>query len=69
MRRWVVMGRGAPGKGGHPATWAYGYFELALLFGMTEGAVRRAVCRKQLDPGDLASVLSFATARAGRRRA
>lgn len=43
--------------------WAYGYADLAALFGMREGAVRQAVCDGRFDPADLVSVLMFAVRR------
>lgn len=43
--------------------WAYGYAELALLFGMTENAVRQAVNRGAFDPASLADVVDFANRR------
>jgi hypothetical protein len=48
---------------GRPKLWAYGYADLALLFGMQEAAVRQAVKRQRLDPGSLASVVDFANRR------
>jgi hypothetical protein len=63
VRRWVEMPRRAPGKGGQPRTWAYGYPELAALLEMTEGAVRQAVRRDQFNPADLASVVDFVVRR------
>lgn len=39
--------------------WAYGYTELADLFGLTEDGVRQAVARKILDPASLESVCCF----------
>lgn len=51
-------------RGGHPRLWAFGYPELADLFGMSEPAVRQAVHRGQVHPIDLASVVSFALRRA-----
>lgn len=48
---------------GRPRLWAYGYADLALLFGMKEPAVRRAVADGRLDPSSLQSVLAFAAKR------
>lgn len=49
--------------------WAFGYADLAALFGMKEGAVRQAVCDGRFDPSSLESVLAFAAwRRAGHRR-
>lgn len=57
------MERPRRGKGGHRSSWAYGYPELAVLFAMSEGAVRQAVCDDRFDPLSLASVVDFAIAR------
>jgi hypothetical protein len=46
--------------------WAYGYADLALLFGMTEGAVRQAVRRGAFDPGNLESVFEHLQRRRAR---
>lgn len=43
--------------------WAYGYADLAALFGMREGAVRQAAYDGRFDPADLVSVLAFAARR------
>ena len=43
--------------------WAYGYADLARLFGMTPSAVRQAVYRGSFDPGDLESVMQYAARR------
>jgi hypothetical protein len=43
--------------------WAYGYADLAALFGMREGAVRAAVARGKLVPGDLRSVAGYLRSR------
>jgi hypothetical protein len=43
-------------SGRGPRLWAFGYATLAKLFGMTEGAVRQAVCDGRLDPSDLEMV-------------
>lgn len=41
---------------GRPRLWAFGYADLAQLFGCSEGAVRQLVKRDRLNPRDLASV-------------
>lgn len=43
--------------------WAYGYADLALLFGMSENAVRQAVKRGAFDPASLESVVDFSNKR------
>ena len=40
--------------------WGYGYADLALLLGATEGTVRNWVCRKKLAPHDLLTLFRFA---------
>jgi hypothetical protein len=49
--------------GAQPRMWAYGYADLAALFGMREGAVRAAVARGKLVPGDLRSVAGYLRSR------
>jgi len=39
--------------------WSYGYGELAALFGMSRGAVRKAAQRGRFDPSSLRSVMLF----------
>lgn len=46
--------------------WAYGYADLALLFGMTEGAVRQAVRRGAFDPRSLESIFEHLQRRRAR---
>jgi hypothetical protein len=48
--------------------WAYGYADLARLFGMTEGSLRQAVARGRLDPTSLESVMAFAAKRRSLQR-
>lgn len=70
-RRSLVITSGRIPPRGRPRIWAYGYADLAVLFEMTERAVRQAVHRGRVVPGDLASVLAFLAhrqARAARRR-
>lgn len=52
---------------GRPRSWAYGYADLALLFGMSETAVRKAAKRDSFDPGSLASVIEYAARRRARK--
>lgn len=47
-------------RGGRTRLWAYSYADLALLFGMSEDAVRQSVSARTLDPSSLESVLAFA---------
>lgn len=42
-----------------PKRFAYTYADLAVLFGMTEGAVRQAVSRGKFDPRSLSSLFHF----------
>lgn len=46
---------------GRTRLWAYGYADLAMLLGVSEGAVRQLVRRGKLDPSSLASVVAFAS--------
>jgi DNA-directed RNA polymerase specialized sigma24 family protein len=39
--------------------WAYSYADLAELFDMTEGGVRRAVERGRVDPSSLRNICRF----------
>ena len=55
-RRWVEASR-LLRKGDR--AWAYGYRDLARLFGVTASAVKAAVLRGTLDPGDLVSVVKY----------
>jgi len=49
---------------GRPASFAYGYADLAQLFGYRNvGSVRNAIHRRLFDPSDLESVLAFAAQR------
>lgn len=52
---------------GRQKVWAYCLTDLAELFDMSEPALRKAVSRGALDPGDLKSVLDFALMRMGLR--
>ena len=52
---------------GRPLIWGYGVADLAVLFGMEERAVRRAIERETFDPASLASVVAFAGLRAQER--
>lgn len=54
---------------GHVALWAFGYADLAALFGVNEGAVRMMVQREQLDPRDLESVCRVWATRLARAQA
>ena len=48
------------GKNSGPTRlWAYGYADLARLFGMEETAVRKVVQRGGLDPANLSEVIDF----------
>ena len=47
------------GKGRHPKKFNYTYNDLAELFGMTVGAVRKAVHDGRLDPENLSSIYEF----------
>jgi len=50
-----------PGVGGkyRPKLWAYGYSDLADLFGLAEQSVRQAVSARRLDPSSLRSIVAF----------
>jgi hypothetical protein len=48
--------------------WAYGYADLAALFGMREGTVRQAAARGKFDPTRLESVVEFINARRSKCR-
>ena len=61
--RRVVHMRNGPRRGGQPKTWGFGYPDLAALFGMSMGAVRRAVYDGRVDPLSLASIMAFANKR------
>lgn len=39
--------------------WAFGYGDLAYLFGISENTLRQIVFREQLDPGSLKSIIDF----------
>ena len=54
-RRTVIESGRVP-KGGRPKLWAYGYQDLAELFGTSPEAIRQRVKRGTLDPSDLESV-------------
>lgn len=47
--------------------FAYGYFELAMLSGKSEQAVRLDVMRGRVDPESLVSILDWATRCRARR--
>lgn len=50
-------------KKGRPLIWGYGVADLALLFGMEERYVRRAIERGTFDPASLPGVIAFAELR------
>lgn len=54
--RRVVIESGRVPKGGRPRLWAYGYADLAQLFGTTTQAIRSRVQRGTLDPSDLEDI-------------
>lgn len=54
--RRVVIESGAVPRAGRPRMWAYGYADLAKLFGTTPRAIRARVERGTLDPASLASI-------------
>lgn len=56
----VILPRRPHRRGGHPKLWAFGYPELAALFGMSLPATRQAVSRERVDPADLANLVAFA---------
>lgn len=60
QRRLVIVSdlvpRGRKGRQG-VRLWAYGYADLAALYGVPEATVRSRVKRGKLKPGDLLSVL------------
>lgn len=58
VRRKVRMARKLRPKQ-RGALWAYGYFELAVLAGKSEQAVRLDVMRGRVDPGDLGSIFDW----------
>ena len=51
-----VIESGKVPKGGRPKLWAYGYEDLAELFGTTVEGIRQRVKRETLDPGDLEDI-------------
>lgn len=64
--------RRAGKRSGRLRLWAYGYADLALLFGMSEGAVRTAAYEGRFDPASLASIFEYAARlreKAGRKTA
>lgn len=75
-RREVVPIRGMPQRRVHVVTsgrerpraelWAYSFADLALLFRMAEGSVRRAARKGRFDPASLASILEYAQRRRAR---
>ena len=58
-----VFTSGLTPKRGRPRLWAYGYADLAALFGMNEAAIRWHVREGNFDPSSLESVLAFADRR------
>jgi hypothetical protein len=50
-------------KKGRTRLWAYGYADLAQLFGMSKGAVCKAVQRGRFDPANLSEIIDFALSR------
>jgi hypothetical protein len=54
-RRTVIESGRVP-KRGRPRLWAYGYEDLAELFGTTPRAIRARVERGTLDPSDLEDI-------------
>jgi hypothetical protein len=61
--RRVVTVSSIAARRGRPRLWAFGYADLALLLGCSEGAVRQLVKRQRLDPRDLASICTAWRAR------
>ncbi len=62
-RRTVITSplvRRAGKRSGRLRLWAYGYADLALLFGISEGATRTAAYEGRFDPASLTSILAFA---------
>jgi hypothetical protein len=57
VKRRVVRTTGRPAPGSK--VWAWGYADFAVLFGMSEAAVRQRVKRGAFDPSDLESVFEF----------
>lgn len=55
-----VITSGLVPKQGRPRLWAFGYADLAKLYGLSEGAVRQRVSAGQLDPADLRSIVALA---------
>jgi hypothetical protein len=55
QRRFVICSPLVPRRG-RPRLWAYGYADLAALFGTTEGVLRKEVCERRFDPSDLRAV-------------
>lgn len=51
-RRAVIVSKRKPQR----TLWAFGYLDLADLFGVKPATVRHWVCQNQLDPGDLAAL-------------
>jgi hypothetical protein len=51
-----VIESGLVPKGGRPKLWAYGYEDLAQLFGTTAEGIRCRVKRGTFDPGDLEDI-------------
>lgn len=54
--RRTVIESGLVPKGGRPRLWAYGYEDLAELFGTTAEGIRQRVKRGTLDPSDLEDI-------------
>ena len=62
-----VITSGLVPRHGRPRLWAYGYADLAKLFGISEGAVRQLVAAKRFEPSSLASIVEY-SARLGAKR-
>lgn len=52
---------------GRPRLFAFGYPDLAELFGVSEVAVRQMVRRGFFDPKSLSSIVAYANRRAAKR--
>jgi hypothetical protein len=58
-KRRTVQLTGRSKTRGPTKLWAFGYGDLAHLFGISEGAVRLLVFRERFDPGSLKSIIDF----------
>lgn len=62
VRRTVTLGKYAPDArkyGGSPRLWAFSIQDLAHLFEMSTGAVRKAMFDGRFDPTDLESICAY----------